>query len=227
MRVKLSRSRNWCVGESAKPVFFLSVWWRGRAGKSLKASWAACWAKGRRDICSPGHCGSSCPWLLGVVCFSRLESELHKPWAFRTEGHSTENEEEWQNFTLKSLPGQDILALHHMCQKDTWSHILWSSNQLFSIHCITRRKKLSDAVLRSLKADLLSIFPSASFFLLHPVLTAYTQQQCCPEARIYLSLYGVAAAAARQGRTSGCIPSRALDVGAITLKALGAASSTP
>lgn len=99
--------------------FFLSVWWRGRAGKSLKTSWAACWAKGRRDICSPGHRGNSCPWLLGVVCFSRLESELHKPWAFRTEGHSTENEEEWQNFTLKSLPGQDILALHHMCQKDT------------------------------------------------------------------------------------------------------------
>lgn len=82
-------------------------------------------------------------------------------------------------------------------------------------------------MLKSLKADLLSIFLSASFFLLNPVLTAYIQQQCCPEARIYLSLYGVAAAAARQGRTSGCIPSRALDVGAITLKALGSAPSTP
>lgn len=40
------------------------------------------------------------------LLFKAWVRELHKPWAFRAEGHSTENEEELQNFTPKACQGR-------------------------------------------------------------------------------------------------------------------------
>lgn len=154
MRVKMSWRRNWWKGEFSKPDFFLSVMVRKRAGKSLKVSWAAGWAEGRRNACSPGHGQSSCPWLLGAVCFSRVESESCINLEHSEQKDTRQNEEGWQNFTPKACQGRTSW-LYIVCAKTIlWRHTLWSSNQLFSIHCIINRNKISDAVLSSLKADL-------------------------------------------------------------------------
>lgn len=135
-----------------------------RAGMSLKASWAACWVEERRDACSPGHGPSICPWLLGAVCFSRLESES----CINLEHSGQKDTPQRMRKNSKTSPQKPARVEDHgstsYVPKQHWSHTLRSSNQLFSVHCIISRNKLSDAVLKSLKADLLSIFSSASWF---------------------------------------------------------------
>lgn len=106
--MKLPWSRNWCGREFARRVVFtFCVMARKKAGKSLKASWTVCRAGGMRDAHSPGHCWSSCCWAPGsTLLFKARARKLHKPWVFRAEGCSMENEEEWQNFSQKACQGR-------------------------------------------------------------------------------------------------------------------------
>lgn len=140
MRVLLYWNRNWCRGESAKPVFFLSVWWQGRE-REVSEGFLGCLLSQRKEGClQPRALSKQLPLAPGSsLLFKAWVRELHKPWAFRAEEHSTENEEEWQYFTPKACQGRTSW-LYFICAKTTlWSHTLWSSNQLFSIHCIISR----------------------------------------------------------------------------------------
>lgn len=112
MRIKLPWSRNWCGRKSARPVVFtFCVTVRKKAGKSLKASWTVCRAGGMRDARSPGHCCSICSWVPGsTLLFKAWARKLHKSWVFRAEGHSMENEEEWQKFSPKACQGRTSLV---------------------------------------------------------------------------------------------------------------------
>lgn len=116
------------VRESLQSQFSSFQWWWGREQGNL---WRLL---GLLAELKEGtmHGQSSCPWLLGAFCFSRLESEICINLEHSEQKDTRQRMRKNGKISPQKPARADILALHCMCQNNTVKpHLVKQQSTIF------------------------------------------------------------------------------------------------